>query len=340
MAKTVKDKRTTKEKRTCFYCGKEFVETNFYNSHSEFYSHTKKLPYCKQCIEKFYQIYYEKYTNEGCLTPEENAVKRLCMIFDIYYSPKAYGDAMNSAKRRNMNISPMGAYMKMIQLSQFKNKSYDTTIYEEEQVDFSGELPSNAIDGINVDDDIRDFWGSGFTEEDYKFLQKEYKDWTARHECNTKAQEEVFKRICFKQLEILKATRKGEDTKNLDATFQNLLETAKLQPKQNAGDTTADNQTFGTLIDKWENTRPLPDIDEELKDVDKIGFYIDTFLKGHTCKMLNVKNAFSNLYSSMMKKFTVEKPEYNLDEDEYDSELNFDTIFGNGLHDSPDENGR
>ena len=42
----------------------------------------------------------------------------------------------------------------------------------------------------------------------------------------------------------------------------------------------------------------------------------------------------------MMKKFTVEKPEYNLDEDEYDSELNFDTIFGNGLHDSPDENGR
>ena len=45
--------------------------------------------------------------------------------------------------------------------------------------------------------------------------------------------------------------------------------------------------------------------------------------------MLNVKNALSNLYSSVMKKFTVNKPEYNLDEDDYDSEINFDTIFGN-----------
>ena len=115
-----------------------------------------------------------------------------------------------------------------------------------------------------------------------------------------------------------------------------MLDTAKLQPKQNSGDTTADNQTFGTLIDKWENTRPLPEIDEELRDVDKIGFYIDTFFKGHTCKMLNIKNAFSNLYSSMMKKFTVNKPEYNSDEDDYDSEINFDTIFGDKFSDLSD----
>ena len=103
-----------------------------------------------------------------------------------------------------------------------------------------------------------------------------------------------------------------------------------MQPKQNAGDTTADNQTFGTLIDKWENERPLPEIDEELKDVDKIGLYIDTFFKGHTCKMLDKKNAFSNLYSSMMKKFTVNKPEYESDES-YDSELVFDKMFGKAM---------
>ena len=336
MAKTTKDKRTTKEKRTCFYCGNEYVETNFYNSHSEFYSHTKKIPYCKQCIEKFYQTYYEKYVNEGSLIPEESAVKRLCMIFDIYYSPKAYGDAINSAKRRNMNISPMGAYMKMIQLSQFKNKSYDTTIYEEEQVDFSEELPVDAIDGINVDEDIISFFGSGFTEEDYKFLKKEYDDWIARHECKTKAQEEVFKRLCFKQLEILKATRRGEDTKDLDYTFQKLLDTAKLQPKQNAGDTTADNQTFGTLIDKWENTRPLPEIDEELKDVDRIGWYIDVFFKGHLSKMMGLKNGLSNLYTKFMKKYTVEKPEYS---DEENSEVLFDAIFGNQTLESDDDTG-
>ena len=329
--------KTTKNKFTCFYCGKEYVDTNYYKSNSEFYSNTGKIPYCKQCIEKFYQHYFEIYTNEGCLNPEEKAVKRLCMAFDIYFNAKAFNDAINNAKKRQMNISPMGAYMKMIQLSQFKGKSYDNTVSEEEKEKFIVSSIANTTDDREIDEKTIQFFGTGFTDDDYDYLDREYKDWTARHECNTKAQEEVFKRICFKQLEILKATRKGEDTKNLDATFQNLLETAKLQPKQNSGDTTADNQTFGTLIDKWENTRPLPEIDEELRDVDKIGLYLDIFFKGHTCKMLNVKNAFSNLYSSMMKKFTVNKPEYNSDEDDYDSEMNFDTIFGDALSESSDE---
>lgn len=328
--------KTTKNKCTCFYCGKEYVDTNYYKSNSIFYSNIGKMPYCKQCIEKFYQYFYEKYTNEGCLTPEKKAVKRLCMIFDIYYKEDAYNAAVNNAKKREMNISPMGAYMKMIQLSQYKGKSYDTTIFDEEKEDFVANVPAGVLNGRNVDEKTIQFFGAGFTDEDYKFLKEQYDDWVARHECKTKAQEEIFKRICFKQLEILKATRRGDDTKHLDATFRDLLDTAKLQPKQNAGDTTADNQTFGTLIDKWENTRPLPEIDEELKDVDKIGYYIDTFFKGHTCRTLNVKNAFSNLYSSMMKRFTVNKPEYNLDEDDYDSELNFDTIFGDQSSDLPE----
>ena len=287
--------KTTKNKCTCFYCGKEYVDTNYYKSYSNFFSNIGKVPYCKQCIEKFYQYYYEKYTNEGCLTPEKKAVKRLCAAFDIYYKEDAYNSAIDSVKKREMNISPMGAYMKMIQLSQYKGKSYDNTITQEEQENFVASVTSGVSDSRNVDESTMKFFGIGFSDEDYEFLKEQYDDWVARHECKTKAQEEVFKRICFKQLEILKATRRGEDTKNLDATFQNYLDTAKLQPKQNSGDTTADNQTFGTLIDKWENERPLPEIDEELKDVDKIGYYVDTFFKGHTCKMLNVKNAFSNL---------------------------------------------
>lgn len=325
MAKAIKDKCT------CFYCGKEYIDKNFYKSYSDFYSNIGKVPYCKQCIEKFYQQYYEKYTNEGCLTPERNAVKRLCMIFDIYFNEKAYNDAINNAIKRQTNISPMGAYMKIIQLQQHQNKSYENTISEEALRDLADGILKTVSDDTIVDQKTIDFFGSGFSEEDYKFLEKEYKDWTARHECNTKAQEEVFKRICFKQLEILKATRRGEDTKNLDATFQNLLETAKLQPKQNSGDTTADNQTFGTLIDKWENERPLPEIDEDLKDVDRIALYINIFFKGHLAKMMGLKNGFSNLYNKFMKKYTVTKPEYN---DEENSEVLFDAIFGNAPLDS------
>jgi hypothetical protein len=126
----------------------------------------------------------------------------------------------------------------------------------------------------------------------------------------------------------LKALRKGEETKDITAAFQKLLDSGKLQPKQNAGDTTADNQTFGTLINKWENERPLPEIDEELKDVDKIALYINIFFKGHLAKMMGLKNGLSNLYNKFMKRYTVEKPEYDNDEN---SDALFDAVFGGDL---------
>lgn len=328
--------KTTKNKCVCFYCGKEYVDTNYYKSDSIFYSNIGKVPYCKQCIGKIYEQYLEKYTNEGCLTPELNAVKRICMAFDIYFNMDAFNAAMNKRKSRNINISALGAYMNLIQLSQYKGKSYDNTISDKEKDDFVANISTNIADDTEVDEWSMNFFGSGFKNEDYKFLRREYEDWIARHECKTKAQEEVFKRLCFKQLEILKATQRGEDTKDLDATFQKLLETAKLQPKQNSGDTTADNQTFGTLIDKWENERPLPEIDPELRDVDKIGLYIDVFFRGHLSKMMGLKNGLSNLYTKFMKKYTVEKPEYS---DEENSEVLFDAIFGNTSSDSDNELG-
>ena len=327
--KETKPTKPTKEKFKCFNCRNEYVEANYYNSNSEFYKAVGKIPYCKQCIEKFYQYCFDKYTNEGCLTPEKKAVKKLCMFFDIYYVDKVFNSVMQKAKESSNDISIIGQYMRIIQLQQYnlKNETYDNTMELEEKEEFINSFGSGS-EGRKADKKTVDFFGSGFTDEDYEFLQEQYDDWVTRHECQTKAQEEVFKRICFKQLEILKATRRGEDTKNLDDTFQKLLDTAKLQPKQNSGETMSDAQTFGTLIDKWENERPLPEIDEELKDVDKIGLYLDVFFKGHLAKMMGLKNGHSNLYSQYMKQYTVERPEYESDED---SEALFDAIFGNAM---------
>lgn len=321
--------KSSKPKKQCFICGKEYVDTNYYSSNSVFFSSFGKIPYCKHCIEDIFQQYCEKYKEENNLNPERKAVKRLCAAFDIFYSDTVYNSVIKKIEERKINISVFSEYMKQIQLVQYQKKNFDTTLLNEEYDNFVDGISNDATINIDVEDNVVNFFGTGFSEDDYKYLKREYDDWVARHECKTKAQEEVFKRLCFKQLEILKATRKGEDTKDLDATFQKLLETAKLQPRQNSGDTTADNQTFGTLIDKWENTRPLPEIDEELKDVDKIALYIDIFFKGHLSKMMGLKNGLSNLYSKFMKKYTVDKPEYDNDEN---SEALFDAVFGGDLN--------
>lgn len=324
--------KKTKDKYVCLYCGNEYVDTNYYNTNSEFYRNIGKLPYCKQCIEKFYQYYFDKYTNEGCVTPERKAVKRLCMAFDIYFREDLFNSSLSKVKESEINISPMGQYMKVIQLYQYnRNKeTYENTITKEEEKELIANMPVEESDDFRADEKTIEFFGSGFTDSDYKFLKREYEDWTARHECKTKTQEEIFKDICFNRLQNLKALQRGEETKDITAAFQKMLDSGKLQPKQNSGDTIADNQTFGTLIDKWENTRPIPEIDEDLQDVDKIGLYLDIFFKGHLAKMMGLKNGLSNLYTKFMKKYTVEKPEYN---DNEDGEALFDAIFGNASDD-------
>jgi hypothetical protein len=318
----------------CLRCNESYDGDEFYASDSELHESIGKIPYCRKCLDEIYQSYLKKYEKLKYPNPERNAVERICMSLDIYYSDKIFDSAVKLSETKQ-EATILALYLKQVKLYQYRKKNYDTTI--EEKFD---EMKKNCNsvfmykeEDIKQEEVIQDavkFFGSGFSDEDYIFLNEQYADWTTRHECATKAQEEVFKRICFKQLEILKATRRGDDTKDLDATFQKLLDAAKLQPKQNSGDTTANNQTFGTLIDKWENTRPIPEIDEDLRDVDKIGRYIDIFFRGHLAKMMGLKNGLSNLYNKFIRKYTVEKPEYSDDED---SEVLFDAIFGNSSSD-------
>ena len=321
---------TTPSTLHCLRCNGSYDSDEFYASDSELHESIGKIPYCRKCLDELYWNYLKKYEELKYINPDRKAIERICMALDIYYSDKVFDSAVKVSETKQ-EATLFALYLKQVKLYQYRKKNYDTTIKEkfDKIRDNDNSMSVYATQDIEQSEEIKTaikFFGSGFSDEDYLFLQEQYEDWTTRHECETKAQEEVFKRICFKQLEILKATRRGDDTKDLDATFQRLLETAKLQPKQNSGDTTANNQTFGTLIDKWENTRPIPEIDEDLRDVDKIGLYLDVFFKGHLSKMMGLKNGLTNLYTKFMKKYTVEKPEYNDDED---GEALFDAIFGN-----------
>lgn len=312
--------RPPKEVYTCYRCGEQYTET-FISSGSFF--NKKKVPWCKKCIDGLYREYVDKYS--GCSDPKREATKRMCMALDMYYSDSLYKAALKKMSSTS-GISLFASFYQIINLAQYKNKSYDDTLREIHGIVSVESKSDSNIDEKSVPKKVQKFFGTGFSYDDYIFLQNEYEDWTTRHECSSKSQEEIFKQICFTQLDIYKARLNGNDTKDLTATLQKLLDTAKLQPKQNSNETVSESQTFGTLLDKWENTRPTPDIDDDLKDVDKIGLYIDVFFRGHLAKLVNLKNGLSNLYDKFIGKYTVKKPEYN---DEENGEAIFDAIFGN-----------
>ncbi len=315
---------TDDKKYKCSMCGNSWnAQKNHFSksAHPKYQANNGYIEICNECRDKYYKKLVDFYSGN-----EEHAIRHMCMEFGWVY----HLDALVASRQISADRSRISHYLAKKNLGQ--TSKIGTTYFDSMKYDFE----NKTDEVVETIDDVKDkakaktktvkFFGTGFTDGDYLYLQDQYDDWTSRCECKTKVQEEVFKRICFKQLEILKANREGKDTKDLDKTFQDYLDTANLKPKQNNLDALSDAQTFGTLLSKWETERPLPEIDPELEDVDKIGLYIDVFFRGHLAKMMGLKNGLSNLYNKFIKKYTVQKPEYDGDED---SEALFDAIFGN-----------
>ena len=305
----------------CPRCGEWIVRDNFY-SDSRFAIGV--YPECKKCI--LAEVEQRTKTN-----PKPNmtkaSVQKMLQKMDLPYYDSLYetvcdsaSNAINECNRKNPFLAMLVA---LKSLPQYRGKTWQDsdfdvtdTVPQEEDVRMNSRTLRNG----------RKRFGGGYSNEDLMFIENEYQDWVARHECQTKAQEELFKNLAVNRLERKQAVKEGKSTKDIDKTFQELLAAQNIQPRQTGMDAFADAQTMGTLLEKWEETRPLPEIDPALKDVDGIGKIIDTFFRGHLCKLLGIKNSLTHLYERFMSKYTVKRPEYT--EEDADTETVFDKIFG------------
>lgn len=299
----------------CVDCGEWLSKSNFYVSKKY---RTGLYPVCKKCVMA--RVEQRRKKDDPPNESKESAIE-VMRDMDLPYIDSLYESCCKSVADdvgEKLKRSPfMQMLTAIVSLPQYRNKTFkDSELPVETDI-----TPSNRKIKAAT---IKRF-GQGFSNDDYLFLQDQYDDWTTRYECSTKSQEELFERLCFKKLEIFKATREGKPTKDLDESYQKLMTTANITPRQNSLDVLSEGQTLGQLIEKWETERPIPEVDPEFKDVDKIGEYIDVFFKGHIAKMLNLKNPLQRIYENFMKKYTVNKPEYD---EEEDSEELFDKIFG------------
>lgn len=308
----------------CSHCGQWKSRTAFYSSDIS----ADKLEHyaCKECILDECTDYDKK--TEIRTDNKEKTIETFKRL-NWYFDEGIYNDQLQSLSEQTGEKVRSTAVQQWIvicrSLNDYKNKTFKDSVFNIDDEDVDQEYNTKIVQKTLKSAKKR--FGN-YNTEDLMFLENEYKDWTTRYPCEDKAQELLFKRICFKELEIDKAQRNGKDTKELDATLQNLMGSLNVKPSQKTSNALTDNLTFGQLIDKWEQTKPIPEPEDEFKDVDKIGLYIDVFFKGHLSKMMGLKNAFSALYERFMTKYTVTKPQY--DED-FDSEALFDQIFGSKI---------
>jgi len=282
---------------------------------------TERYPICKQCLMR--QVEQRK-TDRDEPNETKESVQRVLMMMDRVYDDTFYEECVKGAKdeikEKNRN-SPFATYITALQsLPNWKGKTWKDSDFGNSEENVNNEVNENS----RIVKAGRKRFGKNYNPDDLYWLENEYSDWIARYSCESKAQENLFKILCQQELERENIRKNGGNTKDIDKSIQDTMNSLGIKPSQSNVEALADNACFGMLIDKWEQSKPIPEPEDEFKDPDKIGFLIDVFFKGHLSAMMGLKNAFSNTYHNFMKKYTVEKPEINEEEEE----ALFNQIFG------------
>lgn len=334
----------------CTRCGRGYrsQKGNFPTSQSPIYAaNDRYITVCQDCLEEMYR-HYRAVLGDG--ERDREAIRRVCMKFDIYWHQDIYAmlDKIDVARSR------MKAYISKANLFQFKDKTYDDTLDEEaliaadEKAIMQAAIVKAGLDNKiepemieepkepPVDPELIKFWGTGLAPSLYLELQSRFDFWVGElnadktnMDAGTKS---VLRQICNLEVQSNKDMAAGKNTDKLAGMINTLLGSANLKPvqKQEADKSAVSEKTpFGVWLRKWENERPVPECDPEFKDQDGIVRYIDTWFRGHAGAMLGVKNSYSKLYEDKIAELRLERPEF---EDEADEEV-FNDIFATKLGD-------
>ena len=260
---------------------------------------------------------------------ESRAIEVMCSICDWYYSEDALAMSKKARESQPNGIlsSIYGARRRLRQVQCHGTTYLDTILQRREAAakitslsEASGLDVDPDANHIEIPEEVFKMFGPGYIPEEYEYLSEQYEDWTSRYEVNSKALEQCIQSLCVSQLNIRRAQQEGNSKAAADAmkSFQEMLTTAKLSPKQTKEDQLAQTETFGTLIKEWEKNQPIPEPSPEFADIDGIKKLVTVFFFGHLCKMFNIKNDYAQMYDDEVSKYTVSKPQISEAIDEED----------------------
>lgn len=289
-----KEKKALPKKKVCEKCELSKNIGEYYNGDKMFFP-SGKISVCKSCALKI----VEENGHEGLL----GLLRMLNKPFyqDMYKNDVAdYVRMMNSMPQyRNVTFTQSDSLAELLSLSTIKRAK-------------PKELTEDELR------DSEDYWGIGNSEQEYLWLNTEYSDYLNRYEVDSKTLENLIREICLVQLDIRVARANKRDVKNELRAYNDLLTAANLKPVQETGNLANESSSFGLLIKKWEDTRPIQD-DTEWKKNDSIGEYLKVWFTGHLMRMFSLENKDEEDYYKEINKYTVVASEDEGDDNGRDS---------------------
>lgn len=309
----------------CCRCGTAFgrKKGNFPVSYAALYKGSGYMPYCRGCVDTMYNEYLAK----SC--DAKSAVRQMCRKLDLFWNEQIFDSVQRKATTRTM----MTNYIQRINNIAYAGKCYDDTLLsegimwedatQEETHADTKKAQQKVGDDVSMEDiseDVLAYWGPGYTPEMYQDLEQRRTYWI-----NNLPEEIVLdvgteariRQICNMELDINRMRAAGKTPTTQAAQLSKLIDDMNLDPSSRGEDNAAFDRTpFGVWIDRWENKRPVPEPDEELRDADHIIRYISTWMIGHLCAMFGVKNKNTKLYEDTINELRVEKGITDEDDDE------------------------
>ena len=294
--------------------------SNFYEATNPMLDSNGYMSICKKCVGEIYSQYFSIYNNI------EDALKLTCQDLDVRFSKdtlkqtQSHVDGVLAKGKKADKV--FGIYKSKLTSTGKNNEDIDSFRFKDSNnYENKVSLSVNNIESDNADfemtDNIRKFWGFGkFTKNDYEYLTDKFTEYINNYECDNPVMEELLKQAAYESLEIRNKRIEGQDVSKNLTNLQTLLGSANIKPNQETGANASDQIAFGLLIKKWENEEPIPEPDEEWKDVDGIRKYIRVWFLGHLCKMLGIANEYSSEYEKEMSALRVEMPSNDLSLDE------------------------
>lgn len=319
----------------CARCGLAYSKWrgNFYPCYAEMWRGAKHLPICKECTDALYEKYLAECQNA------KTATRQMCRKLDLVWAENLF----DNAEIKETPHTVFASYLNKINAINRAGQCYDDTLREEgvlwrftrlaKGIHLKYEETGESL-AIGKDDDqpaptpeeevpeeLITFWGRGYTADMYRDLEGRKTFWMSRYENADDLDQShlgIIRQVCVLEVAINRDVAAGKPIDKAVNSLNTLLGSLGLKPvQQKDSDMDAGlEQPLGVWLARFEKKRPLPEIDDDLKDVNGLIRYITIWVKGHLAKMLGVRNSYSKLYEDEMERLRVEKPEYADEEDE------------------------
>jgi hypothetical protein len=285
----------------------------YYMSPSNFYTATNPqldkngfLSVCKKCCSELYEENFNIYKEYS------RAIMETCRDLDICFSYGAFDMAFNQLLTlqktgRGSEADMFGYYKSKLSSSakNFSNEYRGARFKDSDAFKFESEIIKDIEKKLETPEEelerLRKKWGTNKDKTEYEFLEDELFKIQHSFECSDYGMQLLQMDICHINLAIEKERQKGGDGLKLIEARAKVMNDAKMKPIQASGIEANDAITFGTLIKKFENEKPIPVyMDNEMKK------YIDTYFIGQLAKMEGIQNEYTDKFDKEMEEFTVD----------------------------------